>query len=62
MRGASYALIGLGVVILLFGVINHFAIHAGSSHTSTIIAAVGAVVAVIGGALVAMGGRSSAAH
>jgi hypothetical protein len=63
MRGGSYALIGLGVVVLLLGLINHFAIHANPvAHTSTIVLAVGVILAVAGGAMVAMGGRSSSAR
>jgi hypothetical protein len=56
-------LIVLGVVVLLVGLINHFAIHANPiAHTSTIVLALGAVLAVAGGALMAMGGSRGAAR
>lgn len=63
MRGASLGLIVVGVVVLLFGLINHFAIHANPvAHTSTIVLALGAVLAVVGFALMAMGGSRGAAR
>ena len=52
----------LGIVIGLVGLVNHFAIHANPfPHTSTIIGAVGAVLAVVGILMMAMGGKSKAA-
>ncbi|MGO8947753.1 MAG: hypothetical protein ACLQUY_08835 [Ktedonobacterales bacterium] len=62
MRGVSYVLIVLGVVVAIVGLANHFVIHANPfAHTSTILVAVGAVVAVIGVVAMMMGGSSSAA-
>ena len=61
MRGLSYALLVIGVIIAIVGLLNHFVIKANPvAHTSTITVAVGAVVAIIGVVLM-MGGRSSKA-
>jgi hypothetical protein len=61
MRGLSYVLLVLGVIIAILGLLNHFVIHANPiAHTSTITIAVGAVLAVIG-VVMMMGGRSSKA-
>jgi uncharacterized membrane protein HdeD (DUF308 family) len=61
MRGLSYVLLALGVIIAVLGLLNHFVIKANPvAHTSTITVAVGAVLAVIGVVLM-MGGRSSKA-
>jgi hypothetical protein len=63
MRGASLGLIVVGVVVLLVGLINHFAIHANPvAHFSTVVLALGAVLAVVGFALMAMGGSKGAAR
>jgi hypothetical protein len=61
MRGLSYVLLALGVIIAVLGLLNHFVIKANPvAHTSTITVAIGAVLAVIGVVLM-MGGRSSKA-
>jgi predicted tellurium resistance membrane protein TerC len=61
MRGLSYVLLIVGVIIAVVGLLNHFVIHANPvAHTSTITIAVGAVLAVIG-VVMMMGGRSSKA-
>jgi hypothetical protein len=63
MRGASLVLLVVGIIVLLVGLVNHFAIHANPvAHTSTIVLAVGAVLAVVGVLMMAMGGKSSAAR
>ncbi len=55
------ALIGLGVIIAVVGLLNHFVIKANPvAHTSTIVIAVGAVIAVIGLAMSFMGGSKAA--
>lgn len=62
MRGASMGLLVVGIVVVLLGAVNHFAIHANPiAHTSTIAGAIGAVLVVIGVVMMAMGGKSSAA-
>ena len=61
MRGLSYLLLVLGVIIAILGLLNHFVIKANPvAHTSTITVAVGAVLAIIG-VVMMMGGRSSKA-
>jgi uncharacterized membrane protein HdeD (DUF308 family) len=61
MRGLSYLLLVLGVIIAIVGLLNHFVIKANPvAHTSTITVAVGAVLAIIG-VVMMMGGRSSKA-
>jgi len=61
MRGLSYLLLVVGVIIAVLGLLNHFVIKANPvAHTSTITVAVGAVLAVIG-VVMMMGGRSSKA-
>ena len=61
MRGLSYVLLVVGVIIAVLGLLNHFVIKANPvAHTSTITVAVGAVLAVIG-VVMMMGGRSSKA-
>ena len=63
MRGASLGLIVLGVVVVLVGLVNHFVIRANPiAHTSTIVLALGGVLAVAGFALMAMGGSRGAAR
>ena len=62
MRSVSYILVGLGVIIVILGLANHFAIKANPvAHTSSIILAVGVVVAIIGVATMMFGGRSNPA-
>lgn len=57
----KFALIGLGVVILALGLINHYVIHSNPvAHTSTIVLAVGAILVVVGVAMTFMGGKSAA--
>ena len=57
----KFTLIGLGVVILVIGLVNHFVIHQNPvAHTSTIVLAVGAILLVVGVALSFMGGGSKA--
>jgi len=61
VKNASYGLMGLGVVVAMLGLINHFVIHANPvDHTSTIVGVVAAVIFVIGAAMLFMGGRSAA--
>ncbi|MGH2504667.1 MAG: hypothetical protein ACRDID_19330 [Ktedonobacterales bacterium] len=53
---------GLGVILVILGLVNHFVLKMNPvAHTSTWLAGVGAVVAVIGLVLTFMAGRSSAA-
>jgi hypothetical protein len=60
MRTGSYALIGLGIVIILLAAVNHWVIKANPVvHTTTIIGAVGLIVAVIGAGMMMMGSRSA---
>jgi hypothetical protein len=57
----KFALIGLGVVILALGLVNHYVVHSNPvAHTSTIVLAVGAVLVVVGVAMSFMGGKSAA--
>lgn len=59
MKGAGIPLIGLGVVVVLIGLINHFVIKANPvAHTSIILGVIGVVLAGIGA--VAMGGGGKA--
>lgn len=61
MRGAGYGLLVIGVIIAVLGLANHYVMKANPiAHTSTIIIAVGAVLAVIGLAMSFMGGRKAA--
>jgi uncharacterized membrane protein HdeD (DUF308 family) len=61
MRAVSSILIGLGIIVLILGLVNHFVIKANPvAHTSTITAAVGAVLLVVGVLGMMLGGRSSA--
>ena len=63
MRGAGYGLAVVGVILVLGAVLNHWVIKTNPiAHTSTILAGVGAVVAVIGIILTFVGGRSSGAN
>jgi len=56
----KFALIGLGVVIVALGLVNHFVIHSNPvAHTSTIVLAVGAIVVVVGVAMNFIGGKSA---
>ena len=62
MRGLSYVLLVLGVILAIVGLLNHFALKMNPvAHTSTILVAVGAVLAVIGVLLMVMGGSKAAA-
>jgi hypothetical protein len=57
----KFALIGLGVVLLALGLVNHYVVHSNPvAHTSTIVLAVGAVLVVVGVAMSFMGGKSAA--
>ncbi len=56
MRGASYGLIVIGVLVLIFGLINHEVHVINFPSASTYIAGVGVVIAIIGGALLFLGG------
>lgn len=61
MRGASMGLLAIGVIVLLVGLANHFVIKANPiAHTSTIVLAVGAILAVVGVIMMAMGGKQAA--
>jgi hypothetical protein len=58
VKSASIPLIGLGALIIIVGLINHFVIKANPvAHTSIILGVIGVVVAAIGA--VAMMGKSS---
>jgi ABC-type cobalamin transport system permease subunit len=61
MRGLSYVLLVVGVIIAIVGLVNHFVLHKNPvAHTSTIAIAIGAVLAVIA-VVMMMGGRSAKA-
>jgi protein-S-isoprenylcysteine O-methyltransferase Ste14 len=63
MRNAGYGVAVLGVILVILGVINHYVLKPPMNfvpHTSTILGAVGAVVAIVGLVLTFMAGRSSA--
>ncbi len=62
MRSASYGLIGLGIVVAVLGFVNHYVINPPINtvpHMSLVLLGVGAVLAVLGGAMMLMG-RGSA--
>lgn len=62
MRGTGFALLVVGVVLVLIGLVNHFAIHANPvGHTSTIIGVVAVVAVVLGGVMAFVMGRSKQA-
>lgn len=62
MRGGGFTLLVIGVVLLIVGLVNHYAIHANPiAHTSTIVLGVGVVAAVIGAVLALFLGRSKQA-
>ncbi len=61
MRGTGFALLAIGVVLLLVGLVNHFAVHANPiAHTSTIVLGLGVVLAVIGVVMSFVMGRANA--
>lgn len=62
MRNTGFIVLVVGVVLLLIGLVNHYAIHANPvGHTSTIVLAVGAVAAIIGVVMAfVMGGSKQA--
>jgi hypothetical protein len=54
-------LIGLGVLIIIVGALNHFVMKSNPvGHTSTILGVVGVVVALIGVGMMFMGGKKAA--
>jgi hypothetical protein len=62
MRAVNYILIGLGVVVVILGLLNHWVFKQNPvAHTSTITLAIGAVLVVIGVFGMLLGGRSNAA-
>jgi hypothetical protein len=62
MRGLSYVLIVLGIIVGIVGLLNHFVIKQNPfPHTSTILAGIGAVLFVIGVLTMVMGGSKAAA-
>lgn len=62
MRGLGFVLLAVGVVLLLVGLVNHFAIHANPvAHTSTITLGVGVVAAILGVVMAFVMGRSKQA-
>ena len=62
MRGAGIGLLIIGIIVGLAAVANHFALHIlNGNHYDTYIGVVGAVIAIIGIIMLAMGGRSNAA-
>ena len=63
MKGAAYGLLGIGIIVALIGLVNHYAMHLNPiGHFSTILIAVGVVLAVVGVAMTVMGGRSAASN
>lgn len=61
MRGAGYGLLVIGIIVAVLGLLNHYVLKANPIvHTSTIVIAVGVVLAVIGLAMSFMGGRKAA--
>jgi hypothetical protein len=62
MRGLSYILIVLGIIVGIVGLVNHYVIKQNPiAHTSLILIAVGAVLFVIGVLTFVMGGSKAAA-
>lgn len=63
MRGAGIGLLVVGIIVGLIAVVNKYAVHMipTGSHYDLYIGIVGAVIAIIGLVMLAMGGRSSAA-
>lgn len=58
MRGASYGLLVVGVLLAMVGVVNHYLLRLNPvAHTSTILVGLGAVVFVVGLVLSFMGDR-----
>jgi hypothetical protein len=63
MRAASIGLIVLAVLIVIAGLVNHYAIHQNPvAHTTTIVGGVAGVLGLLGIALFFMAGRSGAAR
>jgi hypothetical protein len=61
MRGAGYGLAVLGVVVVLFGALNHWELRMNPvHHFSTVLGATGAVIAVVGLILTFVGGNKAA--
>lgn len=61
MRAGGYGLIALGVIIAILGAVNHFILQMNPvPHTTTILVAVGVVLALVGLILSFMGGQSAA--
>jgi uncharacterized membrane protein YGL010W len=61
MRGASYGLLVVGVLLAMVGVVNHYLLRLNPvAHTSTILVGLGAVVFVVGLVLSFIGDRSAA--
>ena len=65
MRAVSYVLIVLGIIVLVVGLINHSLYFLGNldaiPHINTYIAGAGVIIAIIGGALLFLGGGNSSA-
>ncbi len=62
MKMASLALVVLGIIVGIFGLVNHFVLNPPLNpvqHTSTIIGVVALVLVVLGGAMMFVGGRSA---
>jgi hypothetical protein len=63
MRVASYALIGLAVVFVVLGLVNHYELVLNPiPHLSTIIGGLAAICFIAGVALLFLGGRASTAR
>ena len=62
MRSVGIVLAIVGVIVLVVGLINHFAVHflGSTSHASLIIGAIGGVLLVIGVVMSMMGGTKAA--
>jgi predicted tellurium resistance membrane protein TerC len=60
MRGPGYGLLVIGIIVAVLGLVNHYVLKANPvAHTSTIIIAVGVVLAVIGLLMSFMSGRKA---
>lgn len=64
MRYASYALVALGIIVILVAVINHLLSHGflTFANADKIVGGVGLVVAIIGVVLMFVGGRKAASN
>ncbi|MGO8946827.1 MAG: hypothetical protein ACLQUY_03995 [Ktedonobacterales bacterium] len=63
MRSVGIVLAIVGILVVVAGLLNHFALHftGSSAHASVIIGAVGAVLLIIGVVILMMGGGAKQA-